>query len=112
MGQKSYEIDNFKELNIIILELTNMKDEDYYRFLASFFRALSHPTRLKIAELLLQSCCCVGEIENELGIKQANVSQHLNILRISGIVDYTADGKKRCYRLIKPEIIADFLNCL
>ncbi len=73
-----------------------------YRLKSEFFKALTHPTRLLIISNLLEEEQCVGSIENLLGLKQANVSQHLNILKKEGIVDYEIRGSKRCYYIIDP----------
>jgi len=59
-----------------------------YEIQASFFKALGHPRRLQIIHLLSQGGKTVNEIAKILKISQSNVSQHLAILRSSGIVQY------------------------
>lgn len=78
---------------------------------AEYFKALSHPTRIKIIHKLLENEQCVGKIEQSLKASQANISQHLLILRSCGIVDYRIEGSKRCYYLINPEQIRKLLEC-
>lgn len=87
------------------------KEKIKYRNAADYLKAFSHPTRLLILDKLLKEDRCVSEIENSLGLKQANVSQHLGILRNKGIVDYNIKGKKRCYYLKVPQKIEKLLEC-
>jgi len=46
---------------------------------------------------------CVGDIEGRLKARQANISQHLSVLRWAGIVDFRTEGKNRCYYLKDPK---------
>lgn len=65
--------------------------------------AVAHPARVRIVRLLLsrQSCVC-GEIVDELPLAQSTVSQHLKILKESGLIQGEVDGPKVCY-CINPE---------
>ena len=85
---------------------------DYYKYkiIAQFFKALSHPTRLMIVNELLNKKRCVNDIEEMLELKQPNISQHLNLLRLLNIVDFKQDGNKKCYFLNNPELIRDLLR--
>lgn len=69
--------------------------------------ALAHPTRLAILSELLKGVKCVGTIQDLLGTPQANVSQHLAVLRRQGLVSCHKDGKLRCYYLTKPDMVRD-----
>ena len=60
--------------------------------IAEIFKALSHPTRLKILKLLCDKPRNVIEIADELGLTQSNVSQHLKTLENSGIILKTKDA--------------------
>jgi len=77
---------------------------NYYKYkkIAQFFKVLSHPVRLIIINELLNKKRCVNDIEGILDLKQPNISQHLNLLRLSNIVDFTQDGNKKCYFLKNP----------
>jgi len=66
---------------------------------AQLFSALSHPVRLAMLELLLNGEACVCHIQSVLGLRQAYASQHLNILRQSGIVNSRKDGTRVYYEL-------------
>ncbi len=79
-------------------------DKDFTRQ-ARIFKALAHPTRLMIIDSLLKGEKCVGDIQDLLQSSQPNVSQHLSILKASGIVDFCQQGNLRCYHLKDPEKI-------
>ena len=65
---------------------------------AKIFKALGHPTRVKIVEHLIKinSCVC-GEIVNIFPFSQSTISQHLKLLTESGIVHGEIEGPKTCY---------------
>ncbi|MBU0488637.1 MAG: metalloregulator ArsR/SmtB family transcription factor [Bacteroidetes bacterium] len=55
--------------------------------LSRFARAMGHPARIQILELLIaQSCCFSGDIAKELPIARSTVSQHLNELKDAGLI--------------------------
>ena len=55
--------------------------------LAKFAKALSHPTRIEILQLLSnQSCCYTGDLVGLLPIAQSTVSQHLKELKNAGLI--------------------------
>jgi len=72
---------------------------------AEVLKALAHPRRLQIMRRLDEGPCEVGALAAELGMSQPNLSQHLAVLRASGLVDATRDGREIRYRLADPEVI-------
>ncbi|MEA2102984.1 MAG: metalloregulator ArsR/SmtB family transcription factor [Thermodesulfobacteriota bacterium] len=78
--------------------------------MAAFFKALGHPTRMRIVKELLDGRRCVGDIEVCLDLTQTNTSQHLHVLRSNGIVDCLKEGNTRCYHLSDPERIRSILS--
>ncbi len=60
--------------------------------LAGLLKAISHPIRLKILCLLQDSELSVSSIREEVKTSNANISQHLNILRNQGIIDFRRDA--------------------
>ncbi|OGX83820.1 ArsR/SmtB family transcription factor [Hymenobacter glacialis] len=66
--------------------------------LAVIAKALGHPARIAILQLLAQrqSCVC-GELVTELPIAQSTVSQHLKELKAAGLVQGEVDGPRVCY---------------
>jgi ArsR family transcriptional regulator, arsenate/arsenite/antimonite-responsive transcriptional repressor len=68
--------------------------------LAMRLKALAHPARLRIVDLLAARGTCVcGEIVDVLPLAQATVSQHLKILKEAGLLQGTIDGPRSCYCL-------------
>ena len=63
---------------------------------------LAEPHRRQILDLLRESERAVGELVDEVGISQPNVSKHLRVLREAGLVDVRTDAQRRVYRL-RPE---------
>ncbi len=66
---------------------------------ASIFQALAHPTRIAILESLRDGEVSARAIQDRLGIEQANLSQHLAILRSRQIVVSRKDGNQVFYSL-------------
>jgi len=73
------------------------------RFKAGVFKALAHPTRIALVELLRdEGEVPVSRLYERLGLEQANVSQHLAVLRSRQIVVGRKDGKQVFYSLRDP----------
>ena len=70
-------------------------------------KALGHPVRLQIVDILRRGEICVCHIEAVLGRRQAYISQQLMVLREAGLVEYRKDGLQVFYRLANP--VADEL---
>ena len=61
-------------------------------------KALGHPVRLQIVEILgCRGECVTGDISNRLPVAPSTASQHLTILRESGLIRGSVDGPRRCY---------------
>ncbi len=72
---------------------------------ANIFRALSHPTRIAILEVLRDRELSARTIQEKLGLEQANLSQHLAILRSYQIVVNRKDGNQVFYSIRNPVIV-------
>ncbi len=72
---------------------------------ASVFQALGHPTRIAIVEMLRGDELSAGVMQERLGIEQANVSQHLAILRSRQIVTNRKEGNQVFYSLRNPVLV-------
>ena len=70
-----------------------------YENRAQILKALAHPTRLHILDLIREERPCVKMLEEELGLAQPNISQHLSLLRNIGIVSAEREGNQVCYRI-------------
>ena len=77
-------------------------------FKAAFFKALAHPVRIRILELLAQGELNVQELQEALGLEQPVVSQHLSVLRTSNIVIGRKSGASVRYSVRDP-LVADLL---
>lgn len=71
--------------------------ESLRQFKAEIFHALAHPTRIAIIDLLREGEAPVSDIVEELGLEQANLSQHLAILRARQIVVTRKAGNQVFY---------------
>ncbi|MFK2826775.1 metalloregulator ArsR/SmtB family transcription factor [Bacillus sp. B190/17] len=78
---------------------------DLQQFKAEFFKALSHPLRIRILELLAEGDKNVNELQTAIGSEGSAVSQQLSVLRNKNIVYGTKDGNKVVYSLRDPMII-------
>ncbi|GAA0903047.1 metalloregulator ArsR/SmtB family transcription factor [Virgisporangium ochraceum] len=80
-----------------------------YEVKAEFFKTLGHPVRIRILELLSERDHSVGEILPEVAVEAANLSQHLAVLRRSGLVTSRKTGATVVYALTSPQV-ADLLR--
>ena len=75
------------------------------RFKAGVFQALAHPTRIAILELLGSGELSAGELIEKLGMEQANVSQHLAVLRAQRLVLNRKAGNQVFYSVRDPILL-------
>ena len=79
---------------------------------ASKLRALAHPMRVAIIELLdKHKELNVTEIYEYLGLEQAATSHHLNLLKNRGVLKSKRKGKNTYYS-IKPNSILQIIDCV
>ncbi len=79
---------------------------------AQLLKTLGHPVRLALLEKLVGGPKCVSDIQELLDVRQANVSQHLAILRRVQLVTCHEHGNVRCYYLLRPGLVRDLLRLL
>ncbi len=79
--------------------------QDLYVLHASICQTLSNPRRLAAIDQLREGERTVGELMQAMNIAQANLSQHLAIMRQKGIVVGRREGANVYYRLSNPKII-------
>lgn len=79
------------------------------RFKAGIFQALAHPTRIAIVEHLRTGELTVSKLCEKVGAEQANISQHLAVLRNKHIVETRKEGNQIFYRLRSP-LLGDVLE--
>lgn len=66
--------------------------------LSTWAKALSHPARLEILNVLAnEETCICGELVDALPLSQASVSRHLQTLKDAGLIKGEVDGPRSCY---------------
>lgn len=89
-----------------------MTVNDIFEMRATVAKALAHPTRLRIIDLLVeQQEICVCHIVEHIGEGQSTVSKHLAVLKEAGIVDARKEGLNVFYSLRTP-CVHSFFSCL
>ena len=91
-------------------------DDMAFKIKADFLKGLAHPIRLQIIEYLKKGEASVGKLEQELGVKQSNLSRHLATLRGLGVLEarqektsvYYAIHDHDIFRILRP--IAELLR--
>lgn len=73
-----------------------------YAQIAEMLRVLAHPIRLRIIDELKDSDKTVSELWHSIKLPQSLVSQHLSILRHSGIIKSVREGKVVRYSILNP----------
>ncbi len=78
---------------------------------AELLKIMGHPTRLRILMYLKSENKCVKNIWESLSLPQANVSQHLILMKNKGILDSERKGSQICY-FLNNENVQSILNFL
>ena len=66
--------------------------------LGQLCRALGHPARVRLIRILLEKGECIsGDLADEFPLAQSTVSEHLRLLKESGLIKGAIDGPRRCY---------------
>jgi DNA-binding transcriptional ArsR family regulator len=99
-GDSSSSDDECVYSNIIIL----IVPDSLRQFKAEIFQALAHPTRIGILDLLREGELTVGTFVERLELEQANLSQHLAILRAKQLVTARKAGNQVFYSVRDPLI--------
>jgi DNA-binding transcriptional ArsR family regulator len=72
---------------------------------AELFKALAHPARVRVLELLSEGERTVGEMQPLVGVEASHLSQQLAVLRRAGVVTSRKAGAAAVYALRDPEIV-------
>ena len=84
--------------------LSNGMEEEIYERQVSICRAFANPTRLRMLDLIAKRSRSGSQLQQELGISTANLSQHLAVLKSAGVVVTHRDGKQIQCSLAIPEV--------
>ncbi len=82
--------------------------KELYKLHAEMCKVFSNSTRLEILNLLRDKQLSVTELIEKTKLSQANISQHLSIMKSKGIVTSNREGKNIYYKLTNPKIIKAF----
>jgi len=82
--------------------------KEIYKLHAEMCKVFSNSIRLEILELLRDKRLSVTELIIKTKLSQANISQHLSIMKSKGIVISERNGKNIYYKLSNPKIIKAF----
>ncbi|MDI1466110.1 metalloregulator ArsR/SmtB family transcription factor [Catellatospora sp. KI3] len=75
-----------------------------YQAKADFFKALAHPARIRILELLSEREHAVSEMLPDVGLEPAHLSQQLSVLRKMNLVVTRKEGPNVYYSLVSPHV--------
>lgn len=89
---------------------TNLNDKTAER-VADVLKAIAHPERLRIIELLEHGEKCVSDIVEGVGGKQSITSQQLNMMKDKGVLASRRDGANVYYRIANKNVIR-VLHCV
>lgn len=92
-------------------QLVRSVSPEVLRRAAEIIKLLGHPERLKIVEVLESGEAAVSEIQDQLGLAQAIVSQHLAKLRGANVVAARRDGVRVYYQLTEAKV-HHILQCI
>jgi len=100
-------------LDTPIRKQTKLSNKNEKRqFMAMLAKALAHPVRIQILEILKSKNTCIcGELVDELPVAQATVSQHLKVLKNAGLIRGTISGPATCY-CIDTAVLTKFKSLL
>lgn len=82
-----------------------MAEEIVTKLTAALFKALGHPVRVKILQILKDGELCVCDLIDAIHIEQSNLSQHLSVLKKQGLIDCRKDGQKMMYWIAYPTVL-------
>ena len=84
-------------------------DKEFYRRHAHICGVFAHPLRLELLQLLHERGeCTVGDLAEATGVRMANLSQHLAVMRATNIVVTRKEGVSVFYRIADPRIMQAF----
>lgn len=87
------------------------KTRKQYEARAKIAKAMAHPSRLLMLDLLQAQELCVNDLTEKVGVDQSTVSKHLSILREAGLVDSRKEGTLNYYR-VSCGCLDGFFSCM
>jgi len=88
-----------------------MDNEKIIELKAEILKALGHPTRLAIVEMLAEGEKCVCKINDQIDADHSTISKHLSILKQVGLLSDRKQGLNVYYKLEVP-CVMNFIGCI
>lgn len=88
-----------------------MPKDQRYLYMAKVLKAMAHPARLLILDLLYEREHCVCEFQEQIGSDMSTVSRHLSVLKNAGLISSHKVNNQVWYKLLCPCVL-DFYACL
>jgi DNA-binding transcriptional ArsR family regulator len=107
-GRSRFAVVRDRRADVILKYMNDSVTGELQRFKAEFFRALAHPIRIEILEVLLQGERSVQELQDLLDLEQPVVSQQLAVLRAKNIVAGRKERTSVRY-FVRDPLIGDLL---
>jgi DNA-binding transcriptional ArsR family regulator len=79
-------------------------DDEVFEKQVLICKAFANSTRLHILDLLGGRDWAAGELQEELGISKANLSQHITVMKTAGVIVRSRRGKQVYFSLAMPEV--------
>lgn len=108
---------SFSLTNLPILPNRKLKEKEYmkndpkYQYMSTIMKAMAHPTRLFILDLLAEKEYCVCELQKQIGTDISTVSRHLAVLKNAKLICSHKVNNQVWYNLLCPCVL-NFYNCL
>ena len=99
---------NNRSVNVV----NNLLSEEQIADMATLFKMMSDPTRLRIINMLLISELCVHDLAELMQMSQSAISHQLAALRNSRLIKFRREGKQIFYSLDDEHIGQLFKQCL
>jgi len=91
--------------------MADLKRQLLFEKQAEIAKAIAHPLRIAIIDFLRHGEQCVCDIAEHVGSERSNVSRHLSLMVIAGVLEHRKEGLKVIYKLKCPCIL-DFFSCM
>ncbi len=89
----------------------DIKTQARYEARALVLKAMAHPTRLYLVDILSKNETCVQELTDKIGADMSTVSRHLGVLKSAGIIEGNKRGAQVYYKLRVPCVL-NFFACV
>lgn len=81
-----------------------MSDKSIYALRSDIFKALAHPLRIEVIDILQEGELCFSQVLEKTGGLKSNLSQHLTIMVGNGILKMRKDSRCNYYSLASPKV--------